>query len=317
MTITVCIPSPEELSNLSIEDFKKLLASYKGSVMHDAIFCMLLEVSVDNYLLDHYKWLQTYALETNLTLEAEDLNEFFEQAIENKQIDFLKFLMQLIRDEKIKDKAAEVINILLYEKIVQDGGGDKEVYKLFKGLLSEENTEKLIYNDNMFLIIEFYKNVSEVLKKSASKEEILCDKAESGKVIKPLKALVMLEPSYREWLVFSLEKIAKKILNPYLELDIVNLRNMSFAMGNLFTKKGVELASKNQWKQVFTSDNEIILAIAEFLSGNGTGRYIKEVMPAIREALGINGKFIDLYDFRIKDVHSIEVVSQEVNLDEY
>jgi len=58
-------------------------------------------------------------------------------------------------------------------------------------------------------------------------------------------------------------------------------------MGNLFNStKGIIIAPDSIWKPIFTSENEIIMHIAEFLSG-GTGKYVKLAIPYIREAFGI------------------------------
>lgn len=137
-------------------------------------------------------------------------------------------------------------------------------------------------------------------------------KDESGTVLKSLKALSMLEPSYRQWVSSSTKQWVKKALKSYIDVDIVALRNISFAMGNLFNKEGIEFSSKSKWKPIFILNNEIILYIAEFLS-DGSGRYIKAVMPSIREALGINEKFIVAYDSRLNE--STEIVGDDSDLE--
>ena len=171
------------------------------------------------------------------------------------------------------------ISSMLYEQLEETGS--KEVHKLFEKLVPKEEDREKITHAHMD---------STVLKD------------ENSKVLKPLKVLSMLDPSYQKWLSYSSEQGVKKVLEPYLDIvDSESLVPVSFAMGNLFSEKGVKFSSKTEWKQIFTSENEVILTIAEFLSG-GSGKYLQAVMPSIREALGINEEFIDLYDAKVEDL---------------
>lgn len=270
---------PQELSKLKIEGFKELLnTNAENAEMHYVVFCMMLEVSIKNGLLDHQKFLQKYLLDKKLELEYDDLADLFVRAVECKQINSIECLLELISGEE-RHEIMEGISSMLYKQIEETGS--KRVRKLFEKLVpKKEDREKL----------SFAHLDSAVLKD------------ENGKILKPLKVLSMLDPSYQKWLSYSSEQGVKKVLEPYL--NIVNpgyLKVISFAVGNLFRKGMGEISSKSEWKQIFTSDNEIILNIVEFFSG-GSGKYLQVVMPSIHEALGINEKFIDLYDAKLKNL---------------
>ena len=277
MFTPILIPTSEELSKLNIEGFDGLLkTNYENAEMHYVVFYMLLEVSVVYGLLDHQKYMQNYALEKKLELDGDYLTSLFKKAVECKRIGSIECLLELIDDEA-KQKILKDISFMLFEKVEKTGS--KEVCKLFKQLvLEKEDIEKITHAHMDSTVI----------------------KDENGKIFKPLKVLSMLDPSYQRWLSYSSDQGVKKVLEPYL--DIVNLDSLkviSFAMGNLFRKGMGKILSKSEWKPIFTSDNEIILNIVEFFTGE-SGKYLQAVMPSIHEALGINEDFIDLYDARVE-----------------
>ncbi len=283
------IPVPEELLKLKIEGFKELLKiNAENAEMHYVIFCMLLEVSVKNGLLDNQKYLQNYELEKKLEIDDDDLFGLFERAIECKQIGSIECLFDLIDDES-KQGILKDTSFMLYEEI--EGAGSKEVRKLFKQLVpKKEDREKITHAHVDSTVL----------------------KDENGETLKALKVVSMLDPSYQKWLSYSSDQGVKKVIDPYVGIaDFVSLVPMSFAIGNLFSEKGLEFSSKSGLKPIFTSENEVILTIAEFLSG-GSGKYLKIAMPSIREALGINEKFIDLYDAKLEE---LEVLGGDTGLE--
>lgn len=273
------VPSPEELSDLKIEVFEELLKTKsENAEMHYIVFCMMLEVSVANGLLDRQKFLQKYLLDNKLELEDDDLADLFVRAVECKQISSIECLLELISDED-RHEIMEDISLMLYNEIEETGS--KEVRKLFKRLVPKKEDREKITHAHLD---------SKVLKD------------ENSKILKALKVVSMLDPSYQKWLSYSSYKGVKKVIDHYVDVaDFVSLVPMCFAMGNLFSEKGLEFSSKSVWKPIFTSENEVILTIAEFLS-SGSGKYLKIAMPSIREALGINEKFIDLYDDKLEDL---------------
>ena len=209
------IPVPEELLKLKIEGFKKLLkTNAENTEMHYVIFSMLLEVSVAYGLLDHQKYLQNYALEEELELEDDDLAGLFKRAIECKQIGYIECLLELIDDES-KQGILKDISLMLYEEVEETGS--KEVRKLFKQLVPKEEDREKITHAHLD---------STVLKD------------ENSKILKALKVVSMLDPSYQKWLSYSSDKGVKKVIDHYVDVaDFVSLVPMCFAMGNLFSEK--------------------------------------------------------------------------------
>lgn len=290
MLTPILIPSPEELLKLNIEGFERLLkTNYENAEMHYVVFYMVLEVSVAYGLLDHQKYLQNYALEKKLELDADYLTSLFKKAVECKQIGSIECLLELIDDEA-KQEILKDISFRLFEKVEKTGS--KDVCKLFKQLVfKKEDREKVTHAHMDSTVLE----------------------DENGKILKPLKVLSMLDPSYQRWASYSSDQGVKKVLEPYLDIvNIGSLKLISFAMGNLFRKGMGKILSKSEWKPIFTSNNEIILNIVEFFSG-GSGKYLQAVMSSVHEVLGINENFIDLYDARVE---GLEVSGDDSNLDD-
>ena len=102
---------------------------------------------------------------------------------------------------------------MLYNEIEETGS--KEVRKLFKRSVPKKEDREKITHAHLD---------SKVLKD------------ENSKILKALKVVSMLDPSYQKWLSCSSDKGVKRVIDHYVDVaDFVSLVPMCFAMGTLFS----------------------------------------------------------------------------------
>lgn len=219
-------------------------------------------------------------------------------------LDHQKWLQNYALEKKIEIEEEDIKD--LYIMAIKTKHNDSA--KLLLKLVDVEVKKDIEEEASNLLLEEVVKNRKKELRVN-SKDSIV---EEDKDIHKPLKKLSIVDLTKQDWFLYSVEEYVQQVLDHCLDVDLLSLKNLSFAMGNLFNStKGIIIAPDSIWKPIFTSENEIIMYIAEFLSG-GTGKYVKLAIPYIREALGINEKFIDLYS-RVED---LDILGQDSDLDD-
>ncbi len=267
------------LKLLTIQDLENVLKDLSIDLQYD-FFSIAFSGFAANGMILHLDWVYNNVSDNKKSSMIHAFNDqAFKVAAENLQIDTVKHLLCWVKDNRQKKEIVQMVSKILFEESLETVNDTvKEWLEIFVPKKEDREKLSLAHLDSTVL------------------------KDENGKIIKALKVLSVLDQSYQKWLSYSSDQVVKKVIVPYVDIvDFVSLVPMSVAIGNLFSEKGVKFLSKSKWKPIFTSENEIILTIAEFLSG-GSGKYLKIAIPSIREALGINEDFIDLYDAKVEDL---------------